>query len=66
MPVSPLARPFPELPDIPGARIATARAGYKAWARDDLLLIAFDPGTTVAGVTTRSQCPSPEVETCRR
>ncbi len=66
MPVSPLARPFPDLPAIAGARIATARAGYKAWARDDLLLIAFDPGTTVAGLTTRSRCPSPEVETCRR
>lgn len=64
--MSPLARPFPALPAIPGVRIATACAGYKAWERDDLLLIAFDPGTKVAGVTTRSKCPSPEVETCRR
>ncbi|WP_448583016.1 bifunctional glutamate N-acetyltransferase/amino-acid acetyltransferase ArgJ [Thermaurantiacus sp.] len=63
---SPLARPFPDLPDIPGVRIATARAGYKAWARDDLLLLEFAPGTKVAGLTTRSKCPSPEVETCRR
>ena len=66
MTVSPLARPFPDLPAIPGVRIATTSAGYKPWARDDLLLIAFDPGTRVAGVTTRSRCPSPEVETCRR
>jgi glutamate N-acetyltransferase/amino-acid N-acetyltransferase len=66
MPVSPLARPFPDLPAIAGVRIATTCARYKAWERDDLLLIAFDPGTKVAGVTTRSLCPSPEVETCRR
>ena len=64
--VSPLARPFPDLPDLPGVRIGVARAGYKAWDRDDLLLLAFAPGTKVAGLTTRSKCPSPEVETCRR
>jgi glutamate N-acetyltransferase/amino-acid N-acetyltransferase len=29
-------------------------------------LLAFAAGTTVAGVTTRSKCPSPEVELCRR
>jgi glutamate N-acetyltransferase / amino-acid N-acetyltransferase len=28
-------------------------------------LVEFSPGTVVAGVTTRSQCPSPEVELCR-
>ena len=66
MTVSPLARPFPELPPVAGCRIGVANAGYKAWARHDVTLLAFDPGTTVAGVTTRSQCPSPEVEHCRR
>ena len=66
MTISPLARPFPDLLPVAGCRIGTARAGYKAWTRDDLALIAFDEGTTVAGLLTRSRCPSPEVEHCRR
>jgi glutamate N-acetyltransferase/amino-acid N-acetyltransferase len=53
------------MPDIPGVRLAVARAGYKAWERADLTLAEFAPGTTVAGLTTRSRCPSPEVELCR-
>ncbi|MGQ5701065.1 bifunctional glutamate N-acetyltransferase/amino-acid acetyltransferase ArgJ [Sandaracinobacteroides sp. A072] len=64
--ISPLARPFPEMPEIPGCRRGTATAGYKPWARADVTLLVFDPGTTVAGVTTRSKCASPEVELCRR
>jgi glutamate N-acetyltransferase/amino-acid N-acetyltransferase len=63
--MSPLARPFPALPEIDGCRIGVATAGYKAWTRADVTLLAFAPGTTVAGVTTRSRCPSPEVELCR-
>jgi glutamate N-acetyltransferase/amino-acid N-acetyltransferase len=63
--VSPLASPFPLMPPIAGVRIATVRAGYKAWERNDLTLALLDPGTAVAGVTTQSKCPSPEVEWCR-
>jgi glutamate N-acetyltransferase/amino-acid N-acetyltransferase len=63
--VSPLASPFPILPPIAGARIAVSRAGYKAWDRADLTFIQLDAGTVVAGVTTNSKCPSPEVEWCR-
>lgn len=65
MTVSPLAQPFPDMPAIEGLRIGTACAGYKAWTRADTTLVEFSPGTTVAGVTTRSQCPSPEVDWCR-
>jgi glutamate N-acetyltransferase/amino-acid N-acetyltransferase len=64
--VSPLASPFPALPPIAGVRIAVSRAGYKAWDRADLTYAALEPGTVVAGVTTRSKCPSPEVEWCRQ
>jgi len=64
--VSPLATPFPAMPPIAGVRIATVRAGYKAWDRADLTLVRLDEGTTVAGVTTQSKCPSPEVEWCRQ
>ncbi len=62
---SPLATPFPAMPPIAGVRLATVRAGYKAWTRDDMTLALFDEGTAVAGVTTQSKCPSPEVEWCR-
>ena len=62
---SPLAIPFPDLPPIAGARAAVARAHYKAWDRCDLTYVALDEGTVVAGVTTKSACPSPEVEWCR-
>jgi glutamate N-acetyltransferase/amino-acid N-acetyltransferase len=65
METSPLARPFPDLPAIAGARPAVARARYKDWDRCDLTLVTLAQGTAVAGVTTRSKCPSPEVEWCR-
>src|ERR1700684_2302148 len=64
--VSPLApKEFPELPEIAGVRLATAAAGIRYRDRTDVLLAAFDPGTTVAGVFTRSKCPSAPVEWCR-
>lgn len=63
---SPLAPAnFPTLPEIAGVRMAVAHAGYKAWDRCDLTFAAFDEGTAVAGITTTSKCPSPEVEWCR-
>ena len=65
-PVSPLApKSFPELPVIAGMRFATAEAGIKYKNRTDVLLMAFDEGTTVAGVLTRSQCSSAAVDWCR-
>jgi glutamate N-acetyltransferase/amino-acid N-acetyltransferase len=65
--VSPLApKSFPDLPPIEGVRIATAEAGIKYKGRTDLLVMAFDPGTAVAGVFTRSKCPSAPVEHCRQ
>ena len=33
--------------------------------RTDVLLVALDPGTAVAGVFTKSKCPSAPVEWCR-
>jgi glutamate N-acetyltransferase/amino-acid N-acetyltransferase len=63
---SPLAPAgFPELPAIAGVRLAVARAHYKMWDRCDLTFVTLDEGTAVAGVTTKSRCPSPEVEWCR-
>ncbi len=63
--VSPLALPFPDLPGIAGVTPRVARARYKDWDRCDLSFVELMPGTSVAGVTTTSKCPSPEVEWCR-
>ena len=64
--VSPLApQHVPEMPAIPGMRLATAAAGIRYAGRTDVLLTLFDPGTTTAGVFTRSKCPSAPVEWCR-
>ncbi len=63
--VSPLAIPFPAIAPIAGVTLRIARAGYKDWGRCDLTFITLDPGTRVAGVTTRNVCCSTEVELCR-
>ena len=63
--ISPLATPFPAMPPIAGVRLSTVRAGYKKWQRNDLTFALLAEGTAVAGVTTQSKCPSPEVEWCR-
>ncbi|WP_341894001.1 bifunctional glutamate N-acetyltransferase/amino-acid acetyltransferase ArgJ [Ferrovibrio terrae] len=66
-PVSPLApSTYPELPAVAGARLATALSGMRYKGRDDLLLIEFAPGTTVAGLFTRSSMPGAPVEWCRK
>ena len=65
-PVSPLApTSYPDLPTIAGVRFATAEAGIKYKNRTDVLLMAFDAGTTVAGVVTRSKCSSAAVDWCK-
>jgi glutamate N-acetyltransferase/amino-acid N-acetyltransferase len=65
--ISPLApKSFPDMPAIPGVRIATAQAGIKYKNRTDLLVMLFDEGTTAAGVFTRSRCPSAPVDLCRQ
>ncbi len=47
--------------------MAGAATGLKkAKGVHDLMLVEFAPGTTVAGVYTRSLCPSAPVEWCRR
>lgn len=63
--ISPLATPFPDMPQIDGVTPRVAQARYKSWDRCDLTFVTLDEGTVVAGVTTQSKCPSPEVEWCR-
>jgi glutamate N-acetyltransferase/amino-acid N-acetyltransferase len=64
--ISPLApKHVPDMPAIAGVCLATAAAGIRYAGRTDVLLALFDPGTSVAGVFTRSKCPSAPVEWCR-
>jgi glutamate N-acetyltransferase / amino-acid N-acetyltransferase len=65
-PLSPLApEHFPEMPPIDGVKLATAAAGIRYAGRTDVLVVLLHPGTAVAGVFTRSKCPSAPVDWCR-
>jgi glutamate N-acetyltransferase/amino-acid N-acetyltransferase len=64
--ISPLApEQFPDLPPVAGVRLATAAAGIRYPGRTDVLMVLLDPGTSAAGVLTRSRCPSAPVDWCR-
>ncbi|MEO4043166.1 bifunctional glutamate N-acetyltransferase/amino-acid acetyltransferase ArgJ [Hoeflea sp. CAU 1731] len=65
--VSPLAPSMiTTTPPLDGVRIATTAAGIKYKGRTDLLVMCFDEPVSVAGVFTRSLCPSAPVDFCRR
>src|SRR3546814_13743650 len=53
------------MPVVRGLRMATAAAGIKYQDRTDVLLMVFDRPASVAGVFTRSKCPSAPVDFCR-
>jgi glutamate N-acetyltransferase / amino-acid N-acetyltransferase len=64
--VSPLAPTnVPDMPVIPGVKLAAAAAGIRYKGRADVLLAVMDKGTAVAGVFTQSKCPSAPVDWCR-
>ncbi|WP_317056489.1 bifunctional glutamate N-acetyltransferase/amino-acid acetyltransferase ArgJ [Roseovarius rhodophyticola] len=64
--VSPLAPDiFPDLPTIKGARFAAVEAGVRYEGRKDVTLISLDPGTSIAGVFTRSATRSAAVLDCQ-
>ena len=64
--VSPLAPTIPpEIRPVEGVRFATGAAGIRYQGRTDVMLALFDAGTQVAGVFTRSKCPSAPVDWCR-
>lgn len=64
--ISPLApKKYAKMPAIDGVRMATAEAGIKYKNRTDVLAMVLDEGTQVAGVFTRSKCPSAPVDWCR-
>ena len=65
-PLSPLApKKYPALPPIAGVRFATLAAGVRYPGRTDVMMALFDEPAAVAGVFTRSRCPSAPVDWCR-
>ena len=66
-PVSPLAPKggFPDLPEIDGVEFASAAAAVHYKDRDDVMLARIAPGSTVAGVFTRSATRSAPVLDCQ-
>ena len=64
--ISPLApTSFADLAALPGVRLAAHACGLRYQGRDDLMVAELAPGTTVAGVFTRSQTASAPVLWCR-
>ncbi len=64
---SPLApKTFVELPALKGVKLSTIEAGIKYKGREDVLLMCFDKAASIAGVFTRSNCPSAPVDWCRQ
>jgi glutamate N-acetyltransferase/amino-acid N-acetyltransferase len=64
--ISPFApNSLPRLPIIDGLRFATGEAGIRYANRMDLMLALFKPGTSVAGILTKSKTASAPVEWCR-
>jgi len=66
--LSPLAPDrFPDLAPIAGVRLAAGHCGIRGTGTSlDLMLAAFDKGTTVAGVFTRSSTAGAPVRWCRK
>jgi glutamate N-acetyltransferase/amino-acid N-acetyltransferase len=56
---------LPDMPVVPGVRFAACEAGIRYKGRTDLMMAVLDPGTTAAGVLTRSKTCSAPVLWCR-
>jgi glutamate N-acetyltransferase / amino-acid N-acetyltransferase len=56
---------LPDMPVVPGVRLAACQAGIRYAGRTDLMAAVLDAGTTVAGVLTRSKTCSAPVLWCR-
>jgi glutamate N-acetyltransferase/amino-acid N-acetyltransferase len=66
VPPSPFAPArLPDVPQVPGVRLAAWQAGIRYANRTDLMMAVLEPGTTVAGVLTRSKTASAPVHWCR-
>ncbi|GAB6853643.1 bifunctional glutamate N-acetyltransferase/amino-acid acetyltransferase ArgJ [Asaia astilbis] len=65
LPRSPLAQPLPRLEPVAGVRLGAVAAQIRYTDRTDLMMMEFVPGTTAAGVFTRSKCPGAPIDWSR-
>ncbi len=64
--ISPFApASLPDMPVVPGVRLAACEAGIRYQNRTDLMAAVLDPGTVAAGVLTQSKTCSAPVLWCR-
>ena len=56
---------LPDVPVVPGVRLAACEAGIRYANRTDLMMAVLEPGTSVAGVLTKSKTCSAPVLWCR-
>jgi glutamate N-acetyltransferase/amino-acid N-acetyltransferase len=64
--ISPLAPAnLPDLPSIDGVRLGALASGVRYQGRSDLMLAEFVPGTSVAGMLTKSLTAAAPVDWCR-
>ena len=56
---------LPDMPVVPGVKLAACEAGIRYRNRSDLMLAVLAPGTIAAGVLTRSKTCSAPVQWCR-
>ncbi len=56
---------FPEIPEIPGVKIAAEACGIKYAGHKDVMLAEFEKGTRVVGVFTKSKTAAAPVNWCR-
>ncbi len=64
--VSPFAPDrFPDMPPVAGLRLSSAAAGVRYAGRPDVMLAELRPGTSIAGVFTRSATRSAAVLDCQ-
>ena len=54
-----------EILPVAGVSLGTTAAGIKNWTRDDLILVALDPGTRAAGRFTQNRFCAAPVIVCR-
>ncbi|MFI4904759.1 MAG: bifunctional ornithine acetyltransferase/N-acetylglutamate synthase, partial [Burkholderiales bacterium] len=65
MPVNYLPPTAASLLPVAGVRLGTAAAHIKKWERDDVVLVACEPGTVAAGVFTQNRFCAAPVLVCR-
>src|SRR5690242_18018714 len=54
-----------DLRPVPGVRLGTARGQIKKWDREDVLLVALNPGAHAGGVFTQNRFAAAPVQLCR-